>query len=115
MYMKRSSRELLQESHVRIVQQPYIGKRVPQHCNACRSHSESPAGVFLRINSGGFENVRMHHPRAEDFHPSCAFACSASCSVTELALDIHFCGRLGEREITRTESRFRFAEEAIRE
>src|SRR5512138_2491562 len=113
--MKRSLRELLQESHVGIVKKADVGHRVAQHCYARRSHPERPAGVFLGIDAGRIEHVGMNHSRAENFHPSGVLAARTPGSVTQLALDIHLRGRLGEREEARTEARARLSEATIRE
>src|SRR2546423_9947095 len=57
----------------------------------------------------------MYHSGAEDLHPASSFTARAAGAVTELALHVHFCRRLGEREVARPETRSGFAEEFVGE
>ena len=50
--MRRSSRDLVQESHVRIVENPYVGDVVAQHRNARGPHAERPSGVAVTVEAG---------------------------------------------------------------
>src|SRR3984893_8986333 len=110
-----SSRDLVQESHVRIVENPYVRDVVAQHRNAGRTHAERPAGVAVAIESGGVQNGWMHHSRPEYLHPAGALAARAAGPVTQLALNVHLGRRLSEREIAWPEARFRLAEEPVGE
>src|SRR5207247_10165380 len=92
-----SSRYLVQESHVRIVQNPYVGNVVTQHGDSSRSHAECPSGVAIAIESGGVKHRGMHHPRAEYLHPAGSLAAWAANAMTQLALHIHLRRRFRER------------------
>src|SRR5256885_4319021 len=72
-----------------------------------------PPGVAITIEARRIYHRRMHHSRAEYFHPARSLAARAAGAVTELALDIHFGRGFSEREITGTETSFRFAEESV--
>src|ERR1700693_5283735 len=113
--MRRSSRDLVQESHVRIVENPYVGDVVAKHRYPRRPHAERPAGVAVAIESGRSHYGRMHHSGAEYLHPAGALAASASGAVTELTLHVHLGGRLREWEVARPEPGLRFSEESIGE
>ena len=69
--------DLLQESHVGIVEQADVGNAVAQHGDARRAHAECPSRVSLAVDAGGLEHVRMHHAGSEDLHPSGALAAGA--------------------------------------
>src|SRR3990170_5010117 len=111
----RSSCELLQESHVGIVQQANVGNVVAKHRDPRGAHPERPARIPLALDSGRFENRWMNHPRAEYLHPAGALAAGTAGSVTQLALDIHLGGGLGERKEARPEPRLRLAEQPVGE
>src|SRR5204863_8408989 len=113
--MTRSSRDLVEESHVGVVENPYVRDVVAEHGDAGRAHSECPASVALTIQPCRIDHRRMHHPRAEYLHPAGPLAARAAGSVTDLALHIHLGRRFGEWEITRPEARFGFAEESVGE
>ena len=70
-----------------------------QHCNTLNTHSECESGVFLAVNSGGFEHIRVHHSAAENFEPSGSLADVAALAVADVAAYVHLCGRFGEREV----------------
>src|SRR5689334_7509813 len=110
-----SARNLVEESHIRIVKDSDVRDVVAEHGDARRSHPECPASVFVGIQSCRVDHRRVDHSRAEYLHPSGSLAAGAAGPMTELALDVHFGRRLGEGEIARTEPRPRFAEESIRE
>src|SRR5450830_1338138 len=112
---RRSSGDLVQESHIRIVQNPYVGDVVAEHRDARRAHAERPAGVAIGVESRGIDHSRMHHPGAEYLHPAGALAAWAPRPVTQLALHIHLGRRLREREIARAETCLRLAEEFVGE
>src|SRR3954465_10721966 len=111
----RSSRDLIEESHVGVVQNTDVGYVVAQHRDARRSHPERPAGVAVGVETGRSEHRWVHHSRSENLHPPGALAAGAARAVTELALDIHFGRRLGEGEVAGTKARFRFSEEPVSE
>src|SRR6476620_10502421 len=98
---RRSSRDLIKEPDIGVVQNPDVRDVVPKHGDARRAHTERPAGVFVSVETRGVDDRWMHHSRAENFHPAGALAAGAAGAMTELALDIHLSGWLGEREVAR--------------
>src|SRR5687768_1883393 len=107
----RSSRELLQEPNIGIVEDSDVGDVVAQHRNPRGPHAEGPARITLVVDPCRLEDGWMDHARAQDLHPSRALAPGTSRAVTELALDIHLGRRLRERKKARTEARLRLAEQ----
>src|SRR5688572_31057209 len=112
---RHSSRDLLEEADIRVVQDPDIRNIVPLQGHAAGTHSEGPAGVALRIDPRGLEHLGVHHAGAEDLGPAAAFADRAPATLAELTLDIQLRRWLGEREVAGTETRARRAEEPARE
>src|SRR5439155_507077 len=70
----RSSRDLLEETNVRVVKDPNVGNVVALHGYATGPHAERPTGVALGVDSRGFEHGRMHHAGTENLRPSCSLA-----------------------------------------
>src|SRR5688572_4626728 len=110
-----SSRDLVQEPDVGVVENPNVGNVVAQHRDSGRAHAEGPPGVAVAIEAGGVDYRRMHHSRPEYLHPAGALAAGAAGSVTELALHVHLRRGLREREVARPEARLRLAEESVGE
>src|SRR6266550_2052214 len=111
----RSSCELLQESHVRIVEQSYVGNTITLHRHSAGPHPERPSSVSLAIDARGVEYGWMHHSRAEDFGPAGISTCRTAASLAHRALDVHLRRRLGEWKEARTKTRASRAEEAFGE
>src|SRR5690349_379922 len=99
------SRDLLEEAHVRVIQQADVRDAVARERDAGRSHAEGPARVPLGIETRGLEHLWMHHARAEDLDPARVLAHRAAGAVADAALDVHFGRGLREREEARTEAR----------
>src|SRR5579864_7518334 len=57
----------------------------------------------------------MHHAGAKNFHPPGSLAGGTTGALAQRTLDIHFRGRLGEREKTWPEARTRRAKKTLRE
>src|SRR5581483_9355806 len=56
-----SFRDLLQESHVGIVENSDIRYSIPADGDARRPHDERPAGVALTVDARSLEHGGMHH------------------------------------------------------
>ena len=85
-----------------------------------QAETEGEAGIDLRIDAAGFENVGMHHSGAAELDPARAFARAAalavdlSRSVAFEAGEIELRRRLCEREVRRPKPRHGvFAEKAF--
>src|SRR5438105_391771 len=111
----RSSRDLVEESHVGIVENPDIGDVVAEHRDASGAHAECPAGVTITVESGCIHDRWMNHPRAQYLHPAGSLTARTTRAMTELAFYVHLSRRFGEREVARPNSRVRLAEESVGE
>src|SRR5215216_3896376 len=96
--MFSSWNELLEKSHIPIVQQTDVWNSKAQHGDSMRPHPKGPSGVALGIDPRVLEHRRMHHPAAEDFHPAGAFAGRTPGPMAQLAFHVHLRGRFGERK-----------------
>jgi hypothetical protein len=54
---------------------------------------------FSLSDAGVLEHVGMDHPAAHDLDPSRVLADGTPSPATHAAADVHFCGRLREREV----------------
>lgn len=98
--------ELGKESPVVFREQSQIVDSVEQVGNTFHADSEGEAAVYVRVNAAVFQDRRIYHAAAQDFHPPGVFAKSTSFPCADGACDIHFGRRLGEREIGGTEPDF---------
>src|SRR6266404_5213508 len=80
--------KLFQEAHVVLKEQLEIVDVVLQHRVTLDTASESEAGILLRIIVDEPVQVRMHHPGAHHFNPSCSFANTAAGAAAEHAGNI---------------------------
>ena len=81
--------ELTKEAHVILEVMTEVVDLPLQHRDTLNSHSESEAGIFLAVNAGSLEHVRIHHTAAENLEPACSFTDVASLSMTDVAAYIH--------------------------
>ena len=70
-----------------------------QHGDALESHSESEAGIFLRVYARCLQHVRIHHAASQNLQPAGSFADVAAFAMADVAAYIDFRGRFREREI----------------
>ena len=77
---------------------------VAQHRDALRAHSEGEAGVALAVDADVREDVRVHHPAAQDFEPAGLTADPAPRPAADDALDVHLRGGLREGKVGRPET-----------
>ena len=94
----------MQESYVVLVEQTDVVDLEAAHDRALQADAERIAGILLRVDAAGFEHLGVHHAAAEDLDPALSLAERAARAVAAVALDIHFRGRLGEREVVRAEA-----------
>ena len=91
--------ELLQEADVVLEIEADVVGAVFEHGHALNAESESEPAVFGAVDAAVFEDVGIHHAAAKNFHPPGVFAKVAAGSPADIAGDIHFGGRLREREV----------------
>src|SRR5687768_14199479 len=109
-----SSRDLLQEPDIRVVQRADVRNVISLHGDPARSHAEGPSCVTLGVDSGVLEDAGMHHAGTEDLGPAGSLTRWAASSLAELALHVHLRRRLCEWEVAWPKTRPRRAEEAAR-
>src|SRR5690606_8863315 len=63
------SLELPEEPHIVLHEQPDVADAVLAHRNSLDAEAERPAGVDLRIDPAGFQDIGMHHAAAAQFDP----------------------------------------------
>src|SRR5581483_5703285 len=97
--------DLLEESHVGIVEYSDIRDLVTADRDAPRPHAERPTRVPLAVDAGGLEDAGMHHARAQDLDPARALARGAARAAADAALHVHLGRRLRERKERRAEAR----------
>ena len=68
------------------------------------AHSEGKAGVYIRVDARAAKDIRMNHARAEYLDPALALAHLAALAAAHKAGDVYLGGRLGKREMVRTEA-----------
>src|SRR5262245_14022756 len=112
---RRRLGDLLEESHVRIVENANVGNSVSADGDARRSHAERPARIALAVEPRGFEDRRVNHARAEDLDPSGPLARGTAGAAANATLHVHLGGRFGEREVARTKASLRGAKEPFGE
>src|SRR5215813_10690254 len=78
-----SSRELRQESHVVLEEQPDIVDAVLQHGDALDTEPEGEAGDALGVVAHPLQNTGMHHAGAAHFDEARALATVAACARAE--------------------------------
>src|SRR5690606_24173175 len=62
--------ELRQEPQVVIEEQAQVVDAVAQHRQALYAHAEGEAGIFLRVDAGHAQDVRVDHAAAHHFQPA---------------------------------------------
>ena len=68
---------------------------------------EGKAGVFVGVDAAVLQHLRVYHAGAQNLNPAFTFAQAASFAAALKAAHIHFGGRLGIREVVRTETHAR--------
>ena len=98
--------ELVQETHIVLIEITDIGDLEPAHDQALQTDAECIARILVRINAADLENLRVNHAAAQNFNPALtvAYRTIRILAVALEALIVHLCGRLGEREVVRTEA-----------
>src|SRR5438105_9330381 len=94
---------MFQPAQIGFEKRPQIGNAVFQHRKPIDAETEGVTLIVIRIDAAQFEHARMDHAGACALHPVGPLA-AANLSAGAVALDIHFHGRLGEREIGRSQA-----------
>src|SRR5690242_3844975 len=90
--------ELAEEPQVVFNEQADVMNSILPHGDPFDAKTEGPAGVDFRVDSDGFEDIRMHHPAAAKLDPA----------LLVLKPDVAFGGRFGERKEARPEAHLCF-------
>ena len=98
--------ELVQETHIVLIEITDIGDLEPAHDQALQTDAECIARILVRINAADLENLRVNHAAAQNLNPALTVAYRAVRILTVAleALIVHLSGRLGKREVVRTEA-----------
>src|SRR5215470_1864211 len=99
-----ASRELPEEAQVVLEEETQVVDAVLQHRDALDAHPERPARVLLRIVAHVLQDLRMHHPAAEDLEPAGLLAHTTAVAVAGEAQHVHLGRGLREREERRPEA-----------
>src|SRR5690606_17085179 len=91
--------ELAQEAHIIFRKQPQVLDFIFQIGNTLNTHTERKTAVPFAVNAAILQNIGINHTASQYFHPSGTLAHIATVAFTDGATDIHFCGRLREREV----------------
>src|SRR5574337_1242853 len=93
------SRELLEEAKVVAVKQADVIDAVLEHGDTRRPQAKGESGIAFRIVSDARQDIRMHHPRAQDLEPPAHLAQPAAGALAAEAVDGHIDARFNKREI----------------
>src|ERR1019366_2945552 len=95
------SRELLQESHIALVEQLNLFHLVLQDGDAHDAHAKGEAADLRRVIAvllDEVEDVGIDHAAAQQLDPAAEFALAAALAAAEDAAYLHVGAGFGERE-----------------
>ena len=91
--------ELLQEADIVFEVESDVVGAIFEHGHAFDAEAEGETAVFGTVDTAVFQHVGIHHAAAENLDPSGVLAKVAACAAADVAGNVHFCGRLREREV----------------
>src|SRR5574337_1821599 len=96
---KYCSGELLEEAEIVAVEEADIVDAVFEHGDARRAQAKGETGVARRVVPDARQDIRVHHPRAQDLEPPARLAQPAAGALAAETVDRHIDARFDEREI----------------
>src|SRR4029079_19324530 len=85
----RDALELLEAPDVALDEQPHVSDPVPHHRDALDPETEREARVSLGIDPAVLEDLRVHHPGAEQLEPPVAADAAAQAGAGETTRGAH--------------------------
>ena len=91
--------KLCQEPYITFIEETDMVDAEFQHRKAFYTHSKRKSAVLLRVYARVFEHRRMYHAASNHLEPSGVLTYTASLSMAEDTMDIHFSAGFSEREV----------------
>lgn len=98
--------EFLQEACIVFREKAEVVDAIFQVGDTLYTHTEGISAVYFAVNAVQLQYVRVNHPAAQDFNPTCTFTEWASLAAADVAADVHFGAGLCKGEVGGTQADF---------